>query len=181
MAKFFDHVNSELKAFISQQHIFHVATATETSSINLSPKGMDSLRVIDDQTIVWLNLTGSGNETSGHLQENSRMTIMWCSFDEKPLILRAYGQAKAYHEGDEEYGQYIGEFDSSPGARQIIVLCVERMQTSCGFAVPRMDFVGERTVLRDWGEAKGREGIKAYWRQKNLKSIDGKDIQMPNV
>lgn len=178
MAKFYDGLTPMLTEFIEEQHIFFVATAPEEGRINLSPKGMDSFRVLSPTQIVWLNLTGSGNETAAHLLVNARMTIMFCAFEGKPLILRLYGQAKAYHERDAEYQAHIGWFDADAGARQIIVLEIESVQTSCGYAVPLMEFQEERTILSQWATKKGRQGVKEYWADKNTTSIDGHETQI---
>ncbi|RZS96943.1 pyridoxamine 5'-phosphate oxidase family protein [Cecembia calidifontis] len=173
MAKKLDCITPELKTFIEVQKIFFVGTAAEEGRVNVSPKGTDSFRVIGENKVVWLNLTGSGNETAAHLLKNNRMTIMFCSFEGKPLILRLYGQAKIYHKRDLEYGIYSGLFPENMGARQIIEMDVDLVQTSCGFAVPYMDFKEERTSLNVWSEKQGEENIKEYWKNKNTVSIDG--------
>ncbi len=173
MSKKYDHITDELKEFIAEQKIFFVATARCEGTINLSPKGMDSLRVLSDNKLVWLNLTGSGNETAAHLLENNRMTIMMCAFEGKPNILRLYGHATAYHPRDKEYADYIDLFPKTPGSRQIIVMDIDLVQTSCGFAVPVMEFRQERTILNEWAEKKGEEQIQNYWKEKNTISLDG--------
>lgn len=173
MATFYDHISSELQGFIENQHIFFVATAAAEGTINLSPKGMDSFRVVDQNKIIWLNLTGSGNETAAHLLKNKRMTIMFCSFEKKPLILRLYGQATIYHPRDSTYLEFLSQFPAHPGARQIVEMKIDRVQTSCGFAVPMMEFVEDRNVLNTWATNKGGEKIKQYWADRNTKSIDG--------
>lgn len=173
MAKKIHYITPELKGFIENQKIFFVSTAANEGHINTSPKGTDSFRVIDDSKIVWLNLTGSGNETAAHLLKNNRMTIMFCAFEGKPLILRLYGTAKIYHPRDIQYHQHITLFKENVGARQIIEMNVDLVQTSCGMAVPLMDFKEERTLLNDWANHKGKEGIQSYWKDKNTESIDG--------
>ncbi|MCR9288816.1 MAG: pyridoxamine 5'-phosphate oxidase family protein [Bacteroidetes bacterium] len=173
MAKKFDSIPSAIQTFISNQKIFFVATARSEGTINLSPKGMDSFRIIDSNRIVWLNLTGSGNETAAHLLENDRMTIMFCSFEGKPMILRLYGHAKAYHDGEVEFQKYIEVFPPIKGARQIIEMQVDLVQTSCGYAVPFMDFKEERTQLKSWAEKQGEDRIKNYWKERNSVSLDG--------
>jgi len=173
MAKQFETINSELEAFISRQKIFFVATAMEQGKINLSPKGMESFRVLSPRRVLWLNLTGSGNETAAHLLQNSRMTIMFCSFEAKPLILRLYGTAKIYHSNTKEWGEHISLFPVQPGSRQLIDMEVEMVQTSCGFAVPFMEYKEDRTILEVWAEKKGEEGIKDYWKEKNTVGLDG--------
>ena len=116
MGKQLDSLTPKLTEFIAKQHIFFVGTALKEGRVNISPKGMDTFKVINANKAIWLNLTGSGNETSTHIQESDRMTIMFCSFDEKPLILRLYGKAKKYHPRDEKYKQYIKFFDEDAGS-----------------------------------------------------------------
>lgn len=173
MAKKFDKISSNLQDFIRQQKVFFVSTAMREGRINTSPKGMNSLHILNENEVLWLNLTGSGNETAAHLLESDRMTIMFCSFEDNPLILRLYGTAKVYHERDEDFSAYIDLFPKLLGARQIIKLKVDLVQTSCGFAVPLMDFKSERPTLTQWAERKGEEGIKTYWQEKNTTSLDG--------
>ena len=176
MGKQLKEITAPLKKFIENQKLFFIGTARNEGSVNVSPKGMDTFRIINSNKIVWLNLTGSGNETAAHLQENNRMTIMFCSFDEKPLILRLYGNAQIYHENEAEFKNNISLFPKHIGARQIIEMDVDLVQTSCGFAVPLMDFKEERSQLTHWSEKKGEDGIKKYWKEKNAKSIDGYKI-----
>jgi len=173
MAKQFEFISPELQAFIESQKIFFVGTAACEGRVNVSPKGTDSFRVIDKNKIVWLNLTGSGNETAAHLLKNSRMTIMFCAFEGKPLILRLYGEARIYHKRDSAFQNYSHLFPENVGARQIIEMEVDLVQTSCGFAVPFMEFKEERTILNDWAEKQGEDKIKEYWKNKNTFSIDG--------
>ena len=173
MGKKFTEIAPELQEFIKNQKIFFVGTAAETGNVNISPKGMDSFRVINKNKIAWLNLTGSGNETAAHLLKNNRMTIMFCAFEGKPMILRLYGTAKIYHPRDQEYNELISLFPSTPGSRQIIEMEVDLVQTSCGYAVPFMDYKEDRTVLKDWAQKQGQEKIETYWEEKNTVSIDG--------
>lgn len=173
MGKKFEKIQPEIKNFIEQQKIFFVGTAMSDGIVNVSPKGMDSFRVMNENRVLWLNVTGSGNETSTHLLENNRMTIMFCAFEGKPLILRLYGTAKTYHPRDSEWEQYINLFPKLAGARQIFDMKVEVVQTSCGMAVPFMDYKAERTELNNWAEKKGEDGIKDYWKEKNTVSFDG--------
>jgi hypothetical protein len=173
MSKFHPEITPELQDFIKAQKIFFVATAAEEGRINLSPKGHDTLRVLDSNKLIWLNLTGSGNETAAHLLKNDRMTIMFCAFEGKPLILRIYGHAKIYHERDDEFQKHINLFEENMGSRQIIVLKVDSAQTSCGYSIPFMDFKEERGMLNSWSKKQGKERIEAYWQEKNTKSIDG--------
>lgn len=173
MAKFYSELTPELIAFIGEQKLFFTATAPQQGRINLSPKGLDTLRCLNPKTVAYLDLTGSGNETAAHLGENGRMTMMFCSFSEKPLILRLYGQGHAVRRRDRAWEDYLNHFDPLPGTRQIIVLTIESVQTSCGFAVPRYEFQGKRDALIEFAETKGEEGIKVYQQQKNQTSIDG--------
>lgn len=173
MSKILKEINEDLKEFILDQKIYFVGTSANEGRVNVSPKGMDSFRVIDKNKIVWLNLTGSGNETAAHLIRNDRMTIMFCSFEKRPLILRLYGNAKIFHPRDNQFEEYITLFPESDGARQIIEMKVDLVQTSCGYAVPFMDFNEERTTLKSWGEKQSQESLEDYWSEKNTKSIDG--------
>ncbi len=174
MAQQFPSISEKLQRFIEAQKIFFVATATADSRINLSPKGMDSLRVLAPNRVVWLNLTGSGNETAAHLLEDPRMTIMFAAFDGDPMILRLYGKARAVHRNDPDWHTLNAHFEPQPGARQIIDLDVELVQTSCGMGVPLFDYRGDRNMLKTWAEKKGDEGIRQYWEAKNQISLDGK-------
>ena len=173
MAKQFNGFEAEHQAFIAAQPIFFVASTAPEARINLSPKGMDSLRVLGANRLIWLNLTGSGNETAAHLALDARMTVMWCSFGQRPLILRAYGVAKTVHHGDAAWESHMMNFPQTPGARQIYVMNVDLVQTSCGYAVPMMQPASERPTLRIWAEGKGDAGLKDYWDTSNRQSIDG--------
>lgn len=175
MAERFESLTDKHIEFIALQHIFFVGTAGREGSVNVSPKGMDSFRVINSSSVAWLNLTGSGNETAAHVLENNRMTIMFCSFDKQPLILRLYGRAEVIHPRDKAWPEQIKLFPEQPGARQVFQLDVDLVQTSCGYAVPFYELVGERSTLRKWADNKGREGVEEYWQEKNTKSLDGKD------
>jgi hypothetical protein len=174
MGKQYPSINEKLTDFIIRQQLFFVATAAADGRINLSPKGMDSLRIVTPNRVVWLNLTGSGNETAAHLLENDRMTLMFCAFEGDPKILRLYGHAKCHYPDSPVWDDHIGRFPSLPGARQIVVMDVDLVATSCGFGVPLFDFRGEREELREWAKKKGEEGIKAYWQERNRISLDGK-------
>ncbi|WP_062066968.1 pyridoxamine 5'-phosphate oxidase family protein [Cellvibrio sp. OA-2007] len=178
MGKRYTEISAEIIKFIAQQKIFFVGTATDDSRVNISPKGMDSLRVLDSNRVIWLNVTGSGNETAAHLQTHSRMTIMFAAFDGAPMILRLYGNAKAIHHGDPEWNTLYARFPITPGARQIFDLQVDLVQTSCGMAVPFFDYVGEREQLTNWAINKGEDGVKEYWKEKNQLSLDGKPTGM---
>jgi hypothetical protein len=173
MAKFYSDINPSLQNFIKEQKIFFTATAPRSGRINLSPKGIDTFRYLDNKTVAYLDLTGSGNETSAHLNEDSRMTIMFCSFSDKPLILRLYGRGKVIRPRDEEWTTFYSFFRPMLGERQIIVLEVNSVQTSCGYGVPIYEFKEERKTILEWATKKGDRGIYEYWQAKNLKSIDG--------
>lgn len=175
MGKQLASITPALQTFIESQKIFFVGTARSEGRVNVSPKGMDTLRVLGPNQVVWLNLTGSGNETAAHLLENNRMTIMFCAFEGKPMILRLYGTAQVYHKRDEAFNQHILLFPDHLGARQIIFMSIDLVQTSCGFAVPFMDYREERPQLKLWAERKGEEGIKEYWESRNSVSLDGFD------
>lgn len=173
MAKFYEQLNDTLKGFISEQKIFFTASAPIEGRVNLSPKGMDTFRCVDDKTVAYLDLTGSGNETAAHISENGRLTIMFCSFAENPLILRLYGKGEIVRLNSQKWKNLSGHFQSFIGERQIIVLHIESLQTSCGFGVPVFQLKAERTKLVEWAERKSENGINAYWREKNKTSIDG--------
>ena len=173
MAQRFDRLDDRLSDFIRAQKLFFVGTATDDGRINVSPKGCDTLRLVDDNRLLWMNLTGSGNETAAHLQQSNRLTMMFCSFDEKPLILRLYGVAQIIHPRDSEWRQYIEQFPDFPNARQLIDFSFDLVQTSCGFGVPFYDYIGERDNMDKWVAAKGADAIRAYWAQKNQISLDG--------
>ncbi len=179
MGKRFSEISDKDQQFIAAQHLFFVATAPREGHINLSPKGLDSLRVLSPNRVCWLNLTGSGNETAAHLLDNGRMTLMFCAFEGAPNILRLYGTARAVHPGDEAWQQLASRFPETPGVRQVIDMEVELVQTSCGFAVPLMDYVADREALTDWAKKKGAEGVKRYWDENNQESIDGLPTRLP--
>ena len=183
MGQRYSEISDKLTTFIEAQKIFFVGTATSDSRVNISPKGMDSLRVINSNRVVWLNVTGSGNETAAHVQEHPRMTLMFCAFEGDPLILRLYGKAKVVHQKDAEWKQLFSQLNPLPGARQIFDLSVDLVQTSCGMGVPFYDYANERGQLNNWAEKKGQDGLKAYWEEKNQISIDGQPthIMLKNV
>jgi hypothetical protein len=174
MGKQYDAIPNELRDFIQQQKIFFVATAGQAGRVNLSPKGMDSLRIVDEHTVHWLNVTGSGNETAAHVLENQRMTLMFCAFEGAPMILRLYGNASMVQPNDQDWQTLIQDFPTLPGARQIFTLNVDLVQTSCGMGVPFFDYQEERQQLNRWAEKKGEQGIRQYWTEKNAVSLDGK-------
>ena len=175
MAKFYDEISETLAEFIKSQKIFFVATAGESGRINLSPKGYDAVKILGSKRIVWMNLSGSGNETAAHLAASSRMTLMFCSFVDPPMILRVYGSARTIHPRDEDWKELSSFFEDFPGARQLLDVKVDSLQTSCGFGVPYFKFERDRSKLMDHFESKGQAAIERSWIEKNAKSIDGLD------
>lgn len=174
MGKQYDAIPQNLIDFIKKQKMFFVATAGSEGRVNLSPKGMDSLRVMDKNTVHWLNVTGSGNETAAHVLENQRMTIMFCAFEDTPMILRLYGKASMLQPKDAEWSQQIKNFPTLPGSRQIFTLNIDLVQSSCGMSVPFFDYKEERDQLNHWAKVKGEQGVEQYWAEKNALSLDGK-------
>lgn len=179
MGQQYDRIDDRLRTFIEEQHLFFVATAARDGRVNVSPKGLDSLRVLGPNQVVWLNGTGSGNETAAHLLDTDRMTIMFASFEAKPMILRLYGHATTIHRDEPGWTDHLARFPTMHGARQIYVMDVDLVQTSCGFAVPFMSFVEDRPTLETWAEKRGPDGLDDYWQQKNRRSIDGFDTGLP--
>jgi hypothetical protein len=181
MAKFYPELIAPLQTFIAQQHLFFTATVAPEAlasgpihgRINLSPKGIDSFRVLDPRRVAYLDVTGSGNETSAHLQIDPRMTIMFCSFVDPPLILRIYGAGRVVRPRDADWDEMLAHFVPVAGLRQIVVLQVQSVQTSCGMGVPLYEYGGERESLVRWAENKGEAGLRDYWTEKNQVSIDG--------
>ena len=169
-------LNRSFRKFIEAQPIFFVATAAPDGRVNLSPKGLDALRILDDQRIVWLGLSGSGNETAAHLLEHPRMTLMFMSIEGDPLILRVYGTARAIHPRDPEWAEHLARFPEMAGARNIFDMAIDMVQTSCGSGVPFFEFKGQRgeTELVPFFDEMGPDGVAAYWQRKNTTSIDGK-------
>jgi len=173
MGKFYRKLNDQLVEFIENQPIFFTGTAPRDGRVNLSPKGMDTLRVLDDATVGYLDLTGSGAETAAHIRENGRLTLMFCSFNGNPLILRLYGRGELVRPGAPGWEALRARFPDYPGARQVVVQHVESVQTSCGFGVPLMGYEGQREELLRWTEKKGEAGLRRYVAEKNRESIDG--------
>jgi hypothetical protein len=174
MAKQYPDISETLQAFIRAQKIYFVATAARDGRVNVSPKGMDTFRILDKNRVAWLNLTGSGNETAAHLLDINRMTIMFCDFNDRPMILRLYGTAEVTHTKDAAWEEKAAIFPEMAGSRQIFEMTVDLVQTSCGFAVPLFEYQGDRDNLTKWAENKGEEGIHTYWEEKNQRSMDGK-------
>ena len=174
MAKYYESITPDLHEFISKQQMFFVASAPLSGDghVNVSPKGLDCLRILNPLKVAYLDLTGSGNETSAHIHENGRITLMFCAFEGAPRIMRLFGQGHTVLPNTPEWDELSPHFVMHSGARQIIVTDVELVQTSCGFAVPLYDFVGHRDTLIKWAETKGEDGISAYHREKNMQSLD---------
>ena len=173
MAVKFDSINKEHRAFMEAQKMFVIGSAGAEGFINVSPKGMDSFKIVDENTVIWLNYTGSGNETSAHVQENGRMTVMFNSFDKAPLILKLYGKATVIHQKDDRWAEMVAHFDESVGIRQFFEMKVELVLTSCGYGVPKYEYKGERDTLKKWADKKGRDGIEEYWAENNTHTLDG--------
>ena len=173
MAKQYSELSDKLIAFIQEQALFFVGTADREGRVNISPKGMNTFHILSPQRVAWLNLTGSGNETAAHVRSQPRMTLMFCSFAEQPLILRLYGQSRVLHANDPHWESLRALFPPYTGARQVFEMNVELVQTSCGFAVPFYELKGERQTLIHWADKQGRDGVEQYWQQKNTVSLDG--------
>ncbi len=174
--KVLNEIDAALAEWIAAQPLFFNASAPLAADghINLSPRGLDSLRVLGPRRVAYLDLTGSGNETAAHLLENGRITLMFCAFEGEPRILRLFGRGRIVQPGDGDWEALIKHFDASlPGIRQIVDIELERIQTSCGYGVPLMSFQGERRRLLEWAEKKGYEGIRDYQARNNATSIDG--------
>jgi hypothetical protein len=176
MAKDYPALTPHLREFISRQHIFFTATAAAGTRVNISPRATDQFRLLGDNAACYLDRTGSGNETSAHLLADGRMTIMFCAVEGPPLILRLYGKGRVIHRSDAEYADVLtGQFAGVEplGARQIVRIDFDLVKTSCGYGVPLMAYEGERDTMDRWAESKGGDGIRAYWQEKNLVSMDG--------
>lgn len=175
MGKVFEGLDEGLRAFLARQRVFFVATAPLAAEghVNVSPKGLDTFRVLGPREVAYLDLVGSGVETVAHLRENGRITLMFCDFSGPPRILRLYGRGRAVEPGDEEWGRLVGLFPELPGARSVVLVELERIADSCGYGVPVFELAGERAQLPAWARRKGEEGLARYKAQKNRESIDG--------
>lgn len=174
MGRAFATITDQMRSFVDEQHLFFVATApSEGGNVNLSPKGYESFRILDDNRVCYLDLTGSGAETIAHVQENGRITFMFCAFTGKPNIVRFYGHGNIVRPGDEQWDELIQLFDDMPGIRSIIVADVHRTSTACGYAVPFMDYVEDRDRLKQHWTDKTPDDLDSYWEKKNATSIDG--------
>ena len=175
MGNALEEISPDLQQALETAPLFFVASAplSPTGHVNLSPKGHDTFRVLGPRRVAYLDMTGSGNETAAHITENSRLTIMSCAFSGKPQIIRVYCRAHVVTRDSAEWAALLALFPKQDGTRQIIVGEVERVQTSCGYAVPEMNFTRSRDALHKWAAAKGDEGLIRYRRDKNRYSIDG--------
>jgi len=176
VAERFSSISDDLARWWAEQPLFFVATAPSGSGghVNCSPKGLDTLRILGPQRVAYLDLTGRGIETIAHLRENGRITLMACAFTGAPRISRIYGSGTVHELGSPGFDELAAEFPDLPGARSVIDVAVDRVTTSCGYAVPLMDLVGDRDRLLDWARAKGDDGLVAYRESKNATSIDGR-------
>ena len=166
-------LNGTLRKFIERQPLFFVATAGRDGRVNVSPKGMDTLRIVSDNRIVWLNLSGSGNETAAHIRDVNRMTLMFCAFEGRPLIVRVHGTGEVVEANHEKFASLSAHFDDYPGVRSIIVVRASRISDSCGYGVPLYEHKGERDQLQRWATSKGDDGIAQYQQDNNAESLDG--------
>jgi hypothetical protein len=173
MAKFYTELDEMLCDFIRAQHMFFNCSAPNQGRINVSPKGLDTFRILSNTRVAYLDLTGSECDTAAHIAENGRLTLMFCSFDEKPLILRLYGRGSVVHHRDAQWQELRSHFPDIPGERQIIVLDIESIITTCGHGVPKYQFIEHRKQLPNWVCKMGDEKMDAYRHQKNERSIDG--------
>jgi len=179
MGRAFDTITDAMRSFIERQHVFFVATAPlDGGHVNLSPKGYDSLRVLAANRAIYLDLTGSGAETIAHVRESGRITVMVCAFEGKPNIVRLYGRGRIVVPNDAGFDELLAHFDAGPAAargavRSIVDIEIDRTSTSCGFAVPFLDYAGEREQLLEWSDARSDDDLEAYWADNNARSIDG--------
>jgi predicted pyridoxine 5'-phosphate oxidase superfamily flavin-nucleotide-binding protein len=176
VAKMFERIEPAHRTFIEKQRIFFNASAASAGRVNVSPRAAALLRILDESTVVYLDLTGSGNETAAHLRENNRLTLMFCALEGAPMILRLYGEGRILRRGTDEYARLLSSHFSNaepPGTRQMVHLRVNLVQTSCGYNVPLFQYQAERETLTNWADAKGPEGLEEYRRKNNERSIDG--------
>lgn len=175
MGNFFASIADHHKKFIESQHLFFVSTAPlhGDGHINLSPKGLDSFRILSTHKVAYMDIVGSGNETSAHILENGRITFMFCAFGGPPNILRLYGKGHTVLPGDSEWPELSSKFILLPSTRQIIAADIFKVQTSCGFGVPYYSYTGERDHAHKWAGKKGPQGLEEYKKEKNLVSLDG--------
>ena len=175
MGRTWDAINDQLAAWIGRQQMFFVATAPLAGDghVNVSPKGMDGLVVTGPTTVSYLDHTGSGVETIAHLRENARITIMLCAFDGPPRIVRLQGRGTVIERGDPRFEVAAAAFPQRHGARAVISVDLDRVSDSCGYGVPRYEFVEQRTRILDWADARSAEELETYHATMNGRSIDG--------
>ncbi|WP_191058922.1 pyridoxamine 5'-phosphate oxidase family protein [Geminicoccus harenae] len=183
MAKQYQKIEPRIRAFIERQRIFFTGTAADGARVNISPRGTDLFRILDENRVAYLDLTGSGSETAAHLKADGRMTIMFCAFEGPPQILRLFGRGTCHFRGSAAYAELLAEWfgnEQPLGARQIVVQDIDLVQTSCGFGVPLFDYHGERDSMERWALGQGgEEGLRAYRLRENVQSIDGLPTGMP--
>lgn len=175
MAKRYDGIDEPMAAFLRAQHVFFVGTAPAGADghVNVSPKGLDSFRILDPTTVAYLDLTGSGVETIAHLRDNGRIALLFCAFEGPPRIVRLHGRGEVVRPGDAAFAELAAGYPPLPGVRAVIRIRLERVTDSCGYAVPTYRYAGERDQLVQWAERKGVEGLSSYRRANNARSIDG--------
>lgn len=174
MGSLTDSISGDVAAWLRRQPVFFVSTAPRDGGhVNVSPKGLDTFRVLGPNQVAYLDLTGSGVETIAHLRENGRITIMFCAFTGPPKIIRLYGTGTVVARGESGFADAVAGFPAYVGARSIITVDVHQVGSSCGFGVPELTLSRERTRLLDWADKKGAESLPAYWQSKNVESIDG--------
>ena len=175
MAKTYDGIDERMAAFLCAQHVFFVGTAPAGADghVNVSPKGLDSFRILAPTTVAYLDLTGSGVETIAHLRDNGRITFLFCAFEGPPKIVRLYGRGEVVRPGDADFADLAARYPALPGVRSVIRVRLERITDSCGYAVPTYRYVRERNQLVQWAERKGADGLATYQRVNNARSVDG--------
>lgn len=174
MGRAFDIITEPMRRLIESSHLFFVATAPrEGGHVNLSPKGYDTFRIVDDRRVAYLDLTGSGAETVAHLRDDGRITVMFCAFEGPPNIVRLYGTGRVVVSGDEDFDELAALWGPTPGTRSVIDIALDRTSTTCGYAVPFMEFVSERDRLKEWAAERSTGDLAAYWATRNDVSIDG--------
>jgi hypothetical protein len=168
-------IDDVARRFIEAQHVFFVASAPLDAGghVNLSPKGLDTFRILGPTTVAYLDFNGSGVETIAHLKENGRIVLMFCAFQGPPDIFRLYGHGRVVEAHEAEFAAFADSFPNHENARSIIVVEVARVTDSCGYGVPLFKYDGEREQLRAWARHRGAEGLKAYRQEKNRRSVDG--------
>ena len=180
MGRTYERITPAMAGFVEAQHVFFVGSApSEGGHVNVSPKGGDTLRILDDRRVAYLDLTGSGIETVGHVRQNGRLTIMFCAFEGPPRIVRFQGTATVVATGDPGYAELAAGFPDAPGARAVVVLDVDRIADSCGYAVPLYEYVGDRDKLDRWAERQGEDGLRQYRLDRNAVTIDGAPAWLP--